>query len=210
MLENSTAEIAALVGGVGRNTIKFSVTLLTVFFLYRDGETIYDQLRRVLGRFLGPGVDNYISAAGNITKAVVYGEMVAALAQGLLAGLGYWAAGLSTPLLLGAITVLVALIPFGTPFVWGSLGLWLLISGDTWSGVGLLLWGVLVVSWIDNLVRPLVISRATHIPFLIVMFGVLGGLAAFGLIGVFLGPVILAVLMAIWREWLEDVPVRTK
>jgi predicted PurR-regulated permease PerM len=210
MLRNSTAEIAALLGGVGRNSTKFAITLLTVFFLYRDGERVYEQFRHVLRRFLGAGVDEYIVAAGNITKAVVYGEGLAALAQGLLAGIGYWAVGLSTPLLLGAVTVLVALIPFGTPFVWVSLGVWLVISGDTWSGIGLLLWGALVVSWIDNLVRPLVISRATHVPFLIVLFGVLGGLAAFGFIGVFLGPVILAVLMAIWREWLADAPARAK
>ena len=68
----------------------------------------------------------------------------------------------------------------------------------------MLLWGTLVVSWVDNLIRPLVISNATHIPFLLVMFGVIGGLAAFGLIGMFLGPVIVAVLLALWREWLED------
>jgi predicted PurR-regulated permease PerM len=81
---------------------------------------------------------------------------------------------------------------------------WLLVSGDTAAGIGLLLWGALVVSWVDNLIRPLVISNATQIPFLLVMFGVLGGLAAFGLVGLFLGPVVLAVLMAVWREWIEE------
>ena len=78
------------------------------------------------------------------------------------------------------------------------------LPGEIWPGIGLLLWGTLVVSWIDNLIRPLVISQAARIPFLVVMFGVLGGLAAFGLIGLFVGPVILAVLMAVWREWLEE------
>jgi predicted PurR-regulated permease PerM len=82
--------------------------------------------------------------------------------------------------------------------------LWLLVSGDLTAGVGLLVWCALVVSWVDNLIRPLVISSATRIPFLLVLFGVLGGLAAFGLIGLFLGPVILAVLVAVWREWLEE------
>jgi predicted PurR-regulated permease PerM len=94
-------------------------------------------------------------------------------------------------------------MPFGTP-VWGALGAWLLFTGKTLEGIGLLLWGALVVSWVDNLIRPLVISSATHIPFLLVMFGVIGGLAAFGLIGMFVGPVVVAVLMAVWREWLED------
>ena len=158
----------------------------------------------MLHRFVGARVDAYLAAVGVTTQAVVYGLVLTALAQGTLAGLGYWAAGVEAPVLLAALTVLVALIPFATPFVWGSIGVWLLLQGQLAAGVGLLLWGVLVVSWVDNLIRPLVISRATSIPFLLVMFGVLGGLAAFGLVGLFLGPVILAVLMAVWREWLEE------
>jgi predicted PurR-regulated permease PerM len=139
-----------------------------------------------------------------MTKAVVWGLVATALAQGALAGLGYWWAGVDAPVLFGAVTALVAMLPFGAPFVWGSIGIWLLVSGNLTAGIGLLVWGALVVSWIDNLIRPLVISSATRIPFLLVLFGVLGGLAAFGLIGLFLGPVILAVLVAVWREWLEE------
>jgi predicted PurR-regulated permease PerM len=122
----------------------------------------------------------------------------------VVAGLGYWWFGVAAPVMMGAITAVVALIPFGTPFVWGSVGAWLIADGRLFDGIGLLLWGGLVVSWVDNLVRPLVISNATRIPFLLVMFGVLGGLAAFGLVGLFLGPVILAVVMAVWREWIEE------
>jgi predicted PurR-regulated permease PerM len=79
----------------------------------------------------------------------------------------------------------------------------LLIHGETWAGISLLLWGTLVVSWVDNIIRPLVISSSTRIPFVLVMFGVLGGLAAFGFIGLFTGPVILAMALALWREWLQ-------
>ena len=88
--------------------------------------------------------------------------------------------------------------------VWGSLSVGLFINGDTAAAVGLFLWGALVVSWVDNLIRPIVISGPTRIPFLLVFLGVLGGVNAFGLIGLFLGPVILAVALAIWREWLES------
>ena len=197
-------ELGDLVGGVGRNAIKLGFALLTVVFIYRDGESLLDQLRRVLRRFLGRRVEGYLSAIGNTTKAVLYGLVLTALAQGALAGVGYWFAGVRAPVLFGALTALVALMPFGTPFVWGALGAWLLLTGKTFEGIGLLLWGTFVVSWVDNLIRPLVISSATQIPFLLVMFGVIGGLAAFGLIGMFLGPVIVAVLMAVWREWLED------
>ena len=80
----------------------------------------------------------------------------------------------------------------------------MLVTGNVWSGIGLLLWGVLLVSWMDNIVRPLVISNATRMPFLLVVFGVLGGVLAFGLVGLFIGPVLLAVSLAIWREWLEE------
>lgn len=196
--------VVALIGDVGRNAAKLGFALITIFFLYRDGDHVLAQVHRVLHRFLGARIDAYLAAVGGMTKAVVWGLVATALAQGFVAGLGYWWAGVSAPVLLGAITALVAMIPFGTPFAWGSIGIWLLVSGNTASGIGLLLWGALVVSWVDNLVRPMVISNATRIPFLLVMFGVLGGLAAFGLVGLFLGPVILAVLMAVWREWIEE------
>lgn len=199
-------QVAELVGGVGRNAAKMGLAVLTVLFIYRDGENLLDQVRRVLRRFIGVRTDGYLAHIGGTTKAVLYGLVLTALAQGTLAGLGYWAAGIHAPALLGAFTALIALIPFGAPVVWGSLGVWLLMTGETLAGIGLLLWGALVVSWVDNLIRPLVISSASQIPFLLVLFGVLGGLGAFGLVGMFVGPVIVAVLMAVWREWLEERP----
>lgn len=200
--KNSSDEIIGVVGDVGRNAAKGAIALLTAFFFYRDGERIFEQMRRFLQRLQGSAVDGYLVAVGVTTNAVMYGLVATALAQGFIAGLGYWGAGVSMPVTLGAVTALIALIPFGAPFVWGSIGLWLLVTGNVWQGVGLLLWGVLVVSWVDNFIRPIIISRATRASFLMVMFGVLGGLAAFGLIGLFVGPVILAVMMALWREWL--------
>ena len=193
-----------LVGDLGLNAVRFGVALLTAFFLFRDGDHVLEQLRRVLHGLLGDRVQGYFTAVGDTTRAVVYGLLVAAIAQGLLAGLGYWVAGLEAPAFWGAVTALVALIPFGAPLVWGSIGVWLLLHGEVGAGLGLLLWGALAISWIDNLVRPLVISGVAKIPFVLVLFGVLGGLAAFGLIGMFVGPVILAVLLALWREWTAD------
>jgi len=203
-VEGRAGQMLDILGGVGRNAGKFGFSLFAVFFLYRDGERLMRQIRQVLYRFIGPQVEAYLIAAGDMTKAVVWGLVATAIAQGIVAGLGYWWAGLEAPLLLGAVTAIIALIPFGTPFVWGTIGVWLLLSGELLAGVGLLLWGTLVVSWVDNLVRPLVISNGTSIAFLLVMFGVLGGLAAFGMVGLFIGPVILAVLMAVWREWLGE------
>lgn len=201
-IDQRTGELLDLLGGVGRNAARLGLALFTVLFLYRDGETVLGQFRQVLGRFVGSRVEAYLAAVGATTRAVVYGLVLTALAQGALAGLGYWVAGVQSPLLMALITTLIALIPFGTPFVWGSIGVWLLMTGQTTAGVGLLLWGLLVVSWVDNLIRPIVISSATQIPFVLVLFGVLGGVAAFGLVGLFVGPVVLAIMMAVWREWL--------
>ncbi|RPI43668.1 MAG: AI-2E family transporter [Betaproteobacteria bacterium] len=196
-------KIGVLAGGVTHVVANMIIALFTVFFFYRDGALLVYQCALVLRRFVGWRAQRYVKAVGDTTKAVVYGIVLTALVQGTLAGLGYWVAGMQAPVLLGAVTALVALIPFGTPFVWGSAGVWLLVTGHTVAGIGLLIWGTLVVSSVDNLIRPLVISTATRIPFLLVMFGVLGGLVAFGPVGLFLGPVVLAVLIGVWQEWLE-------
>jgi predicted PurR-regulated permease PerM len=196
------SEAWAVVGGVGKNLVKLGFALFTLFFVYLHGLTLLEQARTVLRGLLGDRTEGYVNAVGNTTRAVVYGIVLTAVVQGAVAGLGYWVAGLPAPATLAAVTVLIALIPFGTPVVWGAASLWLLFTGQTAAGIGLLLWGVLVVSWVDNIVRPLLLSRASNIPFILALFGVLGGLAAFGLVGLFLGPVILAVALAVWREWL--------
>ena len=196
------AQLKAVVGGVGRNAAKFGLAVFALFFLYRHGASVLTQFRRVATRWLGEAARGYIQAVGVTVRAVVFGIVLTALAQGVLAGLGYWVAGIDAPALWGVITALVSLIPFVGPVVWIGLSLGLLAHGETQAALGLFLWGALVVSWVDNLIRPLVISGPTRIPFLLVFLGVLGGLNAFGLIGLFLGPVLLAVSVAIWREWL--------
>jgi len=197
-------EARQILGAIGRNAFKLGITLLALFFLYRDGERIITETRLVMQRFLGTRVEGYWLAVTATTRGVVYGLVLTALAQGVLAGLGYWVADVRTPVLLGTLTALLALIPFGAPLIWGSTGLWLLVTGETWAGTGLLLWGALVVSMVDNVIRPLAISSATRIPFFLVLLGVMGGLRAFGLVGLFLGPIVLAVMLAVWREWLEE------
>ena len=194
--------LRGVAGGIGRNVAKFGLAVFALFFLYRHGDNVLAQFRGVATRWLGEAARGYIQAVGITVRAVVFGIVLTALAQGMLAGLGYWVAGIAAPVLWGVITALVSLIPFLGPVVWIGLSLGLLAHGETQAALGLFLWGALVVSWVDNLIRPLVISGSTRIPFLLVFLGVLGGLNAFGLIGLFLGPVLLAVSVAIWREWL--------
>jgi predicted PurR-regulated permease PerM len=188
---------------IGQNALVLMLTLFTMFFLFRDGPQVVEQFRNVFNQVLGERTKGYLHTIETTVKAVVYGIVLTAIAQGAIAGLGYWLVGVKAPILLALITTLFAMIPFGTPVVWVSASAWLLIHGNTWSGVALLLWGSLIVSWVDNIIRPLVISTSTRIPFVLVMFGVLGGLASFGFVGLFLGPVILAMALAVWREWLQ-------
>lgn len=197
-------QFAGFLGGIGNYTLKTGVLLVTVFFCYRDGQRILSQLQSGIIRFLGEQRHIYLQAIGETTKAVVYGFVLAAMVQGSLAGIAYAVAGVQAPLLLGATTALLALVPFGATLVWVPVGLTLLLENSPWAGIGLLLWGTLVVSTIDNVIRPLVISGASQIPFLVVMFGVLGGLQTFGVIGIFLGPIVLAVLMAVWQAWISQ------
>lgn len=197
-------EAASLMGVLGRNAMKFALALIAVFFFYRDGESLVAELRRGLRALLGSQSRTYWDAAARVTQAVVYGLVLTALAQGALASVGYWGAGVDAPVLVGAITALFALVPFGAPLVWGSVSLWLLWHGSLWAGLGLLVWGMVIVSSVDNVIRPLVISASARISFLLVLFGVLGGLSAFGLVGLFLGPAVLSVLWAVWRHWIEQ------
>lgn len=203
-LRRFSGNLMRMIEDVGYITAQIGFTLLTVFFFYRDGLGALEQVRKVLHLVLGERLEGYFATAEATVKAVVYGIVLTAIAQGTMAGFGYWAVGLKAPILLSAITMFFALIPFGAPFVWGSASLWLFMNGEYWSATSLALWGALVVSWVDNVIRPLVISGVTRIPFLLVLFGVLGGLANFGLIGLFLGPVVLAISLAVWREWLEQ------
>jgi predicted PurR-regulated permease PerM len=203
-LKARTGDMASIVGQIGKNLGKMLIALVAMFFVYRDWERIVAQVRTVFARFLAERVDDYLVAIGTTTRAVVYGLLVTAFIQGALAGAGYAVAGAPAPVLLGFITAVLALIPFATPLAWGSVGLWLLSNGETAAGIGILIWGALVVSQIDNVIRPIVISAQSDVPFLVVLIGVLGGVIAFGLIGLFIGPIVLAILLAVWREWAEE------
>ena len=209
-LKARTGDMAAIAGQIGKNLGKMLISLVAMFFVYRDWEFIVAQVRNVFSRFLAERVDDYLIAIGTTTRAVVYGLLVTAFIQGALAGASYAVAGAPAPVLLGLITAVLALIPFATPIAWGGVGLWLLSQGEMAAGIGVMVWGAAVVSQIDNIIRPIVISAQTDVPFLFVLIGVLGGVIAFGLIGLFVGPIVLAILLAVWREWAEeqgDVPL---
>ncbi|MBF7688426.1 AI-2E family transporter [Acinetobacter sp. EC24] len=194
----------AVLSEITRNLVKLGFTLLSLFFFYRDGQSLLKQFHFALEKVIGNRIHHYMTTISDTTRAVVYGIGLTALVQAILAGLSYFVADVPNPLLLTLVTFILALIPFGTPVSYGSVALWLLSQGHIVSAIAVLAWGICIVSSSDNVIRPLVISGATQIPFLLIMFGVLGGIASFGLIGLFIGPVILAVLLAVWREWIQE------
>jgi len=208
LLMNADQKFMGIIGGISRNLATMGFALLALFFAYKGGWKFMSQSEQVLESLLGIRARSYFQAAGDATRGVIYGIVLTAIAQGVFAGLGYWMVGLDAPIMLAAITTLFALLPFATPLVWGGIGLWLILTGNTVAGVELLLWGALVVSWIDNIIRPIILAKSVKIPFLLAFFGVIGGVSAFGFIGLFLGPVILAIAFAVWEEWLESHPDR--
>jgi predicted PurR-regulated permease PerM len=205
-LKSGSSQLPGLLGKISRGGAGLAVIVLTLFFCYRDGETVLQQIRLVLNNLIGNHFESYLNTASTLSRAIVLSAAVSALAQGSIAALGYRIVGVPTALLLGVITAVASIVPlFGTLVVWGSVSLWLLVSGHPWQALALFAWGSLLVNPADNLIRPLLISNAIDAPFLLVFFGVLGGMLAFGLVGVLLGPMILAVAIAVWGEWVQSV-----
>ncbi len=203
VFNTSYGAIGSVLGKVGGNLAKMFITMLSLFFYYRDGDAFARQVRDALEQVLGERVPAYLAAIGGTVKAVLLSLVATAVAQGAIAGIGYAIFGVRAPVFAAAVTTVAALIPFAVPLVWGGIVVWLFASGDVTHAAGLLVWCAALVSWIDNVVRPLVLSNAMRINFLLVTFGVLGGLGAFGLVGLFVGPAILAILLAVWREWVS-------
>ncbi len=201
-LREQAGEIAAVAGSAGRLLLKFGVLLLVLFFLYRDGETWWRDARSALQRLFGARTGEYVGAVTATIDAVVYGLLLTAMAQGAAAGIGYWLVGAPAPIMLALVTVAVAILPYGAVLVWGPTSLWLVVTGAPWAALALAVWGTVIVGLVDNVARPLLISSFTRVHLLVATLGVIGGVTAFGLIGLFVGPVILALLLCVWRGWL--------
>ena len=192
--------------GLGRGVLELSLSVLIVFFVYRDGHKGRRLLVRGGERVMGPGARRLIGVAAGTIRGVVYGVVGTAALQGALAAIGFALAGVPAPVFLGCLVFVLSLFPVGAPLVWVPAVLWLLHQGSIGWAIFLAVWGAGVVSTVDNFVRPWLISRGSNLPFLLGFIGVLGGLVAFGLLGIFLGPTLLAVALALVREWLAMRP----
>jgi predicted PurR-regulated permease PerM len=178
-------------------------TLLTLFFLYRDGPRLIDEAHRISDRLFGPPGGHLGRNAVAAVRGTVNGLVLVGLGEGVLLGAAYVATGLPHPVLLGLVTGVLATVPFGAPLVFVVCALALLAQSHTTAAIVLLVFGSVVVFVADHFIRPILIGNSTRLPFLWVLLGIFGGLETFGLIGLFLGPAIMSLMVAMWREGAE-------
>jgi len=192
-----------LAGGIllGQGVLQMSLAAFVCFFFYRDGEALVRFINVAMDRVVGASATNLLDIISNTVQGVMYGLLGTGLAQGFVATIGFAIAGVPAALLLGVATFLFSLIPVGPPLIWGSAAIWLFYTSGTGWGIFMLLWGFFLISGVDNVVKPLLISRSSNLPFMLILFGVTGGVIAFGFVGVFIGPTLLAVGFSLIQEW---------
>ncbi len=186
---------------VGSGVTQLLLSGFLAFFLLRDAPILSDRLAIAADRLAGSRGLYLVKVAGDTVRGVIYGIIGTAIAQALLAGLGFWFAGVPGAVLLGVVTFFFGVVPFGPPLVWLPASLWLFAQGHSGMGIFMLIWGAFVISGIDNVLKPYLISQGSKMPFVLIFCGVIGGAFAFGLVGVFLGPTLLAVAFRVIEEW---------
>jgi predicted PurR-regulated permease PerM len=187
---------------LGSGLLELALSIFIALFLFRDGEGLSDRLTTAVGRIGGERARHLLTVAGNTVRGVVYGILGTALVQAVVAGIGFVIAGIPGAGALTLLTFFLSVLPMGPPLVWLPAAFWLFHQGSTGWGIFMLVWGV-GVSSIDNVVKPWLISQGSDMPFVLIFFGVLGGALAFGFIGVFLGPTLLAVGFRLLEEWIS-------
>ena len=187
--------------GIANGVVMFLLSLFVAFFFYIYGEPLAGRLRLILRLVARDKADRLAEVTGATIRGVVYGIVGTAVVQGLLTAFGLWIAGVPRAVLLGGVAGLLSVLPIGSPVVWIPSTLWLLGQGHIAWGIFLGLYGVFAISGADSVIRPWFIARGAHLPFLLTILGVLGGALGFGLLGIFLGPVLLGVGYTLLNEW---------
>jgi predicted PurR-regulated permease PerM len=190
--------------GLANGVLLFLLALFVTFFAYLSGERLAERLTHIVHRIAGARAPRLIAVTGATVRGVVYGILGTAVVQGALTAIGLWATGVPRAALFGVIAGGLAVLPVGPPLIWLPAAFWLIASDHTAYGIGLIVWGIAVIGGADTLIRPYFIARGAQLPFLLTMLGVLGGAIAFGLLGIFLGPVLLGVGYALVNEWADS------
>lgn len=190
---------------IGRGIMEVALSVFLAFFILQNGRALADRLKVGVGRIAGDRGKHLLEVAGDTVRGVVYGILGTALAQGVVAGIGFAIAGVPGAALLGLLTFCLSPLPVGPPMVWIPAVIWLYQRGSIGWAIFLLVWGF-GVSTMDNVVKPWLISQGSRLPFVLIFLGVLGGALAFGVIGVFLGPTLVAVAYRTIESWLALPP----
>jgi len=185
---------------LGAGLIQLVLSILITFFLLRNGPSVAAGVSALIERIGGQRGTQLLNLAGNTVRGVVYGILGTALVQAVMAGIGFVIAGVPGAALLAFLVFFLSVVPMGPPLVMFPAAFWLFHQGSTGWGVFMLIWAVLV-STIDNFVKPWLISQGSDMPLILILFGVLGGAMGFGFIGVFIGPTLLAVGYRLVQEW---------
>ncbi len=186
---------------IGSGVLELTLSLVFVFFFYRDGPRLSAFVLRLLHRLMGDRAEYYLELVAGTVQRVVNGVIGTAAAQGVLALIGFLIAGVPGAIVLGLVTFMLSLIPMGPPLAWIPATGWLVWKGEYGMAVFLGVWGTFVISGVDNVLKPYLISRGGNLPLVIVLLGVFGGLIAFGFIGLFIGPTLLAVGYSLLLDW---------
>jgi predicted PurR-regulated permease PerM len=186
---------------VARRISTLAFTLLTLFFVYLNRANLSGSVRRAASRVFGPPVDTLLTRMVAAIRATVDGVVLVAVAEGAIMAVVYAAAGAPHPILFGAVTGVFAMIPFAAPIAFGVVAILLATQGALVAGIVVAAIGLIVLFIADHFVRPVIIGEGARLPFLWVLLGILGGVESFGLVGIFLGPALMAALMSIWRNW---------
>lgn len=203
-LGNIYRMLLAATGDVFRLLLTVIFMLITLFFVYKDGIRILGQLDIVGERILPTRWQRFSRVVPATINSTVTGMGLIALGEGVVLGLAYWVAGVPSPVLLGVVTGFMALIPGGAPLSFSLISLYLVGSGNAMAGLGLFLWGTIELFIVDKTLRPRLVGGPVKLPFLPTFFGLIGGVKTMGLVGLFIGPVLMALLVAIWREWILE------
>jgi predicted PurR-regulated permease PerM len=187
--------------GIAGGLLQFVMALVIAFFFWTSGDRLAAYLLRVMHRIAGVHAARLVAVTGATVRGTVYGILGTALVQWLLTSFGLWLSGVPRPLLLGAVAGLLSVLPIGAPVVWIPAMLWLLGTGHTGWGIFLGCYGLFFITGAYNLIQPYFIARGAQLPFLLTILGVLGGALAFGLLGIFLGPVLLGVGFTLVAEF---------
>ncbi|MBX5134351.1 AI-2E family transporter [Rhizobium lentis] len=196
--------VLAAGGGAFHLLLTLLFMLIALFFVYRDGSSFSKQID-MLGERILPNRWERISRVVPATiSSTVMGMTLIAIGEGIVLGVAYWIAGVPSPVTLGVLTGVMALIPGGAPLSFTLVSIYLLASGSHVAGIGLFVWGTVELFIVDKTLRPKLVGGPIKLPFLPTFFGLIGGVKTMGFLGLFIGPVLMALIVAIWREWIHE------